>query len=38
MRDWRVTAMYGRAVEELKNAVLPDCFEVDYVRVFDEIK
>ena len=28
----------GSPVEELKNAVLPDCFEVDYVRVFDEIK
>lgn len=27
----------GSPVEELKNAVLPDCFEVDYVRVFDEI-
>jgi len=24
--------------EELKGAVLPDCFTVDYVRVFDEIK
>lgn len=23
--------------DELKNAVLPDCFTVDYVRVFDEI-
>lgn len=23
--------------EELRNAVLPDCFTVDYVRVFDEI-
>lgn len=27
----------GSPVEELKNAVLPDCFEVDYVRVFDRI-
>ena len=24
--------------DELKNAVLPDCFEVDFVRVYDEVK
>ena len=24
--------------EELKKAILPDCFTVDYVRVFDEVK
>ena len=29
---------HGEAVEALKNAVLPDEFIVDYVRVFDEVK
>ena len=29
---------WGKPVEALKKAVLPDCFTVDYVRVFDEIK
>ena len=27
----------GKPVESLKKAVLPDCFTVDYVRVFDEV-
>lgn len=28
----------GSPVDELKKAVLPDCFAVDYVRVFDEVE
>ncbi len=28
----------GSPVEELKSAILPDCFEVDFVRVYDEVK
>lgn len=28
---------WGRPVEELFDATLPDCFRVDYVRVFDEV-
>lgn len=29
---------HGKPVEALFKAVLPDCFEVDFVRVFDEVK
>ena len=28
----------GKASDELKSAVLPDCFEVDFVRVYDQVK
>jgi len=36
--DGHAAVWAGKPVEELKKAVLPDYCEVDYVRVFDEIK
>ena len=33
----KVSQYETEAVAELFEAVLPDCFEVDYVRVFDTV-
>ena len=36
--DGHADVWKGHPDEDLKKAVLPDCFEVDFVRVFDEEK
>lgn len=36
--DGHADVWRGKPVEDLKKAVLPDCFEVDFVRVYDQVE